>query len=44
MGKISVLTMLEEDGYVNEVGYKIDTTMFYVFTERDFHISSDTTR
>lgn len=44
MGKISVLTMLEEDGYVDEVGYKIDTTMFYVFTERDFHISSDTTR
>ena len=44
MGKVSVLTMLEENGYVDEVGYKIDTTMFYVFTERDFHISSDTTR
>lgn len=44
MGKISVLTMLDNGGYVDEVGYKIDTTMFYVITERDFHITSDTTR
>jgi len=44
LGKVSVLTMLDEGGFVDEVGYKIDSTMFYVITERDFHISSDTTR
>tara|TARA_R100000808_G_C2137671_1_gene145762 strand:- start:587 stop:1591 length:1005 start_codon:yes stop_codon:yes gene_type:complete len=44
MGKISVLTMLEKGGYVDEVGYKLDTTMFYVITQADYHISSNTTR
>jgi len=44
MGKVSVLTMLEKGGYVDEVGYKLDTTMFYVITQADYHIASDTTR
>tara|TARA_R100000742_G_C4272336_1_gene91495 strand:+ start:240 stop:1250 length:1011 start_codon:yes stop_codon:yes gene_type:complete len=44
MGKVSVLTMLEKGGFVDEVGYKLDTTMFYVITEKDYHITSDTTR
>jgi hypothetical protein len=35
VGKVSVLSMVENNHWVDDVGYRVDATMFYVTAKSD---------